>query len=107
MSKKARYARQVILSQIGEAGQERLLASCLVLSPDLDPGTRAMTERYALAAGVGSLSVAPSGATAQALPDGLQRVFRHPASRSVGWGAAFALAHSLRALALTPSEDRG
>jgi hypothetical protein len=49
---RARYARQLLLPQIGEVGQARLLAAVLRAPGDADPGTLAVACSYLERAGV-------------------------------------------------------
>lgn len=49
---RARYARHLLLAQLGEAGQERLLAARVVANGDADPGALGVARRYLTRAGV-------------------------------------------------------
>lgn len=49
---RARYARHLLLPQLGEAGQARLLATTLGTPPDADQGALAVAARYLTRAGV-------------------------------------------------------
>lgn len=56
-----RYARHVLLPDVGGAGQERLLAACVAIDPR-EPAERIAFE-YLVAAGVGTIAlVAPDAA---------------------------------------------
>jgi stage V sporulation protein SpoVS len=52
------YARQVIVAEIGRAGQERLCASSVAIAPDADVRAAAVTRDYLQRAGL-SLSELP------------------------------------------------
>jgi len=54
-----RYSRQLILPEIGPAGQERLLAGSVALAGD--PGANAVASLYLAGAGVGRLTLLHSG----------------------------------------------
>jgi hypothetical protein len=49
---RARFARHLLLAQLGEAGQERLLAAHVLANGDADPGALAVARRYLTRAGV-------------------------------------------------------
>jgi hypothetical protein len=49
---RTRYARQLLLPQIGEAGQQRLLAAALQARPGDDAGAVEVAQRYLERAGV-------------------------------------------------------
>ncbi|MDB4972443.1 MAG: hypothetical protein JWN48_784 [Myxococcaceae bacterium] len=49
---RTRYARHLLLSQLGEAGQERLLAAAVHARADADPGALAVARCYLERAGV-------------------------------------------------------
>jgi hypothetical protein len=49
---RTRYARHLLLAQLGEAGQERLLAAHVRANVDADPGALAVARRYLTRAGV-------------------------------------------------------
>jgi predicted trehalose synthase len=49
---RVRYARQLLLPQLGEAGQERLLGARLYVSAQADPGALAVAQSYLARAGV-------------------------------------------------------
>jgi hypothetical protein len=50
---RSRYARHLLLPQLGEAGQERLLAAHVCANGDADPGALAVAQCYLARAGVG------------------------------------------------------
>jgi hypothetical protein len=58
------YARHRLLSEIGDTGQERLLATRVELTEGADPGVAAVARRYLDRAGVGAR--ATTGITASA-----------------------------------------
>jgi hypothetical protein len=47
-----RYARHLLLGQVGQAGQVRLLETALCAQPESDPGARAVAAAYLERAGV-------------------------------------------------------
>ena len=49
---RTRYARHLLLTQLGEAGQERLLSAQVVANGDADAGALAVARRYLTRAGV-------------------------------------------------------
>jgi hypothetical protein len=49
---RTRYARHLLLTQLGEVGQERLLAAQVVANADADAGSLAVARRYLTRAGV-------------------------------------------------------
>ena len=49
---RTRYARHLLLAQLGEAGQERLLAARVRANGDADPGALAVTRCYLERAGL-------------------------------------------------------
>jgi hypothetical protein len=53
---RARYARQLSLAEIGEAGQSRLLAARIALDSDGDPRARATAALYLERSGVSVVS---------------------------------------------------
>jgi len=61
VSDRARYARQLLLPQIGEVGQARLLASSLQAPAAADAGTLAVTRVYLERAGVRVIEGSPEG----------------------------------------------
>ena len=70
---RARYARQLLLPQIGEVGQLRLLASRLQAPADVDRDTLAVARAYLERAGVRVVDAPVEGALAeplQSLPTG-------------------------------------
>ena len=58
-----RFARQVVLAEIGEAGQERLCASTVRIAERADPRVRELATQYLERAGV-HLGSDPAGAIA-------------------------------------------
>ena len=67
-----RFARQLLLVEIGEAGQERLCGSAVKLGADADPRAAAVAQPYLERAGLQVLSAtqtAPDQARPLALPD--------------------------------------
>jgi hypothetical protein len=96
-----RYARQIILDEVGEAGQERLASA----RPDvsgLRPEVASTAQRYARACGLG-VSAATSPVVCQPAED-VVRFFRHDASAAVGLGASATLSVALSVL--LPSTQR-
>jgi len=51
---KALYARQILLSELGAGGQERLTTAAIAFANDADPRARAVASEYLSRAGVGS-----------------------------------------------------
>jgi hypothetical protein len=76
-SDKAKYARQILLTELGVAGQERLGATRVVLASDADPRAAEVAGAYLERAGVGAhaqgveqtLRVAPAERVAQLAGD--------------------------------------
>jgi hypothetical protein len=74
---RTRYARHLLLTQLGEAGQERLLAAQVVANGDADAGALAVARRYLTRAGVkvsdgtldDSSSARPSGTDEPRAPE--------------------------------------
>jgi hypothetical protein len=60
-----RYARQVSLAEIGEAGQERLCDARFRLPPDADPRAAEVARGYLVRAG---LAEAPTGVASEHAP---------------------------------------
>ena len=99
VSDRARYARQLLLPQIGEIGQARLLTSMLVAPASADRGTLAVTRAYLERAGVRVVDAPVEGAEAeplQSLPrgDDIARIAGRPELHE----AARALVGALSAL---------
>jgi adenylyltransferase/sulfurtransferase len=94
---KARYARQILLAEIGPLGQERLLAARAAVAPPGGPSTPLAHEiatRYAERAGFGS--VVPGSIDHETLaPD---EAVRHPAAKAVLAGSRAVLAAMRRVL---------
>jgi hypothetical protein len=51
---KALYARQILLSELGLGGQERLTTASITIADDADPRARAVACEYLQRAGVGT-----------------------------------------------------
>ncbi len=104
MSSSEKFARQRQLVEIGPAGQERLQASTLRLSADLDEWGVTCALLYGTAAGmkapvpVSKKGRGLGGAPPVHISASLREAFRHPVARGVGWGAATALASALDVL---------
>jgi hypothetical protein len=98
------FLRQMRLPEIGEAGQERLLASTVA------PGAtgelaRAVEVRYLERAGVTVREAREGGAAPPAIDDALAALgLRHAAARDVGEGALRALAAMRAILSLEENE---
>lgn len=92
---RTRYARQLLLPQIGEAGQERLLASSVHAAPDAEPGVLAVARSYLERAGLRVASEPGAPTLALVSADELSRVAGDPALLE----AARALTGALAAVA--------
>ena len=68
VSDRARYARQLLLPQIGETGQARLLASTLRAPANADHGTLRVARAYLERAGVRVIEATPESVDAEPLP---------------------------------------
>jgi hypothetical protein len=71
------YARQILLRELGLAGQEQLCMTDIVLAGEADPRCRAIAGEYLERAGVRVEDAAPGSAL------GAARVLRLPASEDV------------------------
>lgn len=97
---RTRYARHLLLTQLGEAGQERLLAAQVAANGDADAGALAVARRYLTRAGVqvSQLSQLSFDGTASPLrvatSDEVGAMAGHPSLRE----AARALAGALSAV---------
>lgn len=100
-----RYSRQILLAEVGVAGQEQLGRVSLDLSR-LRPDIAAAAELYAAACGVGgelgtddarSHDKTLVAVTARPAAD-VESFFRHQASSAVGLGASAALSAALSVL---------
>jgi hypothetical protein len=65
---RSRYARHLLHTQLGEAGQERLLAAELRANGDADPGALAVAQCYLARAGVGLTEQASTETGGQPAP---------------------------------------
>ncbi len=95
MSADNRFARQIQLPEIGRTGQQAISESSLMVDASADESIVYFAKIYAQAAG---LLVDERHEAATELPAELRKAFQHPASRSVGLGAAFALRSVLQAI---------
>lgn len=91
---RTRYARHLLLTQLGEAGQERLLAAQVVANGDADAGALAVARRYLTRAGVRVSAECASSPLRVATRDELETMAGHPSLRE----AARALAGALSAV---------
>jgi hypothetical protein len=104
---RARYARQILLPELGPGGQARIVAGCAAVAGQ--PGgssptqqlTHQVAERYARCAGFERVSAAALDLEAMAPRD----VVSHDAPRAVLAGARAALAAIRRAAATSPVEE--
>jgi hypothetical protein len=88
----ARFLRQALLPEIGEAGQRRIGASAAAVAGD--GLAHEIAARYATGAGFGA--VTPGAIDVEALAPAA--IVRHPAAREVLAGARAALAEMRRVL---------
>jgi hypothetical protein len=65
---RTRFARHLLLTQLGEAGQERLLEARLVAPAEADPGALEVAHAYLTRAGAEVLVAGADGASALSLP---------------------------------------
>lgn len=85
------FARQRVLTEIGERGQARLKEAVYSPSRDLAPKAREISARYARACGFGE--VGPEKPTP---PHPLAPFFRHAAAADIGLAALDVLSQSLQ-----------
>jgi len=83
-----RFLRQLLLPEIGEEGQRRILSAELCLPPDLAGPAREVALLYGLGAG---LKEPESGAARMPEPAFLPAHFHHEEAREVARGAHLAL----------------
>jgi hypothetical protein len=95
------FVRQVQLFEVGEAGQARILARCLLLPSQCSTEETAYARLYGERCGL-RLSEETTGQTVVThtaeYPFAIAAHFRHAESRAVGVGAAVAQANVLLAL---------
>jgi hypothetical protein len=91
---RTRYARHLLLTQLGEAGQERLLAAQVVANGDADAGALAVARRYLTRAGVQVCDDGASSPLRVATAEQVATMAGHPSLRA----AARALAGALSAV---------
>jgi hypothetical protein len=96
---KRRYARHLLLADVGEAGQARLLAARVQLEPSADPGAAEVAREYLARAGVqvgetGALVSLPSREAVSALAGS---AFLHEAAAALAgaFAAVEAIKHTL------------
>lgn len=93
-----RYARHLLLTQVGEAGQERLLAAKLRVHADADRGVLEVARTYLERAGL-SLTVRDAGSEPDSLHTAQADELRLPSSEDVARVAGgVELAEAARAL---------
>ena len=87
MTHDRRFARQVLLPEVGDTGQARLAGAQVQVPVALDPLASSVATLYLERAGVGTV-----GRTSLPPPDFPHGDrFCHPATRAVAYGAWFAL----------------
>jgi hypothetical protein len=102
-----RYARQIILAEIGPDGQARLEMTTFCPGGALSPDQSRFSALYAKRAGllVDVDSGAPADRDAASIVEGpVAKAFRHEPSRDIAVGAARTLQGILQALTLSPSQ---
>lgn len=90
-----RFARQIHLQEIGEAGQMRICAAPLRIGGAFGEETCSMAGRFAAASGMQRTIDLPCPSR---FPQELEKFFRYPEAQAIGQGAALCLASIWAAL---------